>query len=164
MKLLKYFCKTTEIFLYNLLWYCPVLTWRIVWAAACPWGRAWRRPAARRGRGGGRSGSPGTRGTSCHRTPRPGSWSIVRVITSAPKRSIRRFVITEKAPTRAFSWLKADTTAFTFKTLLRHYAKRALSVDPTVSQRETRRGLLRDYEPSDGPFWSTSLQLSMERM
>ena len=34
--------------------------------------------------------------------------------------------ITEKAPTRAFSWLKAATTAFTFKTLLRHYAKRAL--------------------------------------
>ena len=42
--------------------------------------------------------------------------------TSASKSSIRRFVITEKAPTRAFSWLKADTTAFTFKTLLRHYA------------------------------------------
>ena len=33
------------------------------------------------------------------------------------------FVITEKAPTRAFSWLKAATTDFTFKTLLRHYAK-----------------------------------------
>ena len=29
------------------------------------------------------------------------------------------------APTRAFSWLKAPaTSAFTFKTLLRHYAKR----------------------------------------
>ena len=54
--------------------------------------------------------------------------------TSVPKSSIRRFVITEKAPTRAFSWLKAATTAFTFKTLLRHYAKRG--VDPTVSQRE----------------------------
>ena len=40
------------------------------------------------------------------------------------KRSIRRFVTTEKAPTRAFSWLKAATTAFTFKTLLKHYAKR----------------------------------------
>ena len=34
---------------------------------------------------------------------------------SASKSSIRRFVITEKAPTRAFSWLKAATTAFTFK-------------------------------------------------
>ena len=43
--------------------------------------------------------------------------------TSASKSSIRRFVITEKA----FSWLKAATTAFTFKTLLRHYAKRALN-------------------------------------
>ena len=29
------------------------------------------------------------------------------VVISAPKNSIRRFVITEKAPTRAFSWLKA---------------------------------------------------------
>ena len=34
----------------------------------------------------------------------------------ASKSSIRRFVITEKATTRAFSWLKAATTAFTFKT------------------------------------------------
>ena len=40
------------------------------------------------------------------------------------------FVITEKAPTRAFSWLKAATTAFTFKTLCK------TGVDPTVSQRE----------------------------
>ena len=46
---------------------------------------------------------------------------------SASKSSIRRFVITEKAPTRAFSSLKTATTAFTFKTLLRHYAKRALT-------------------------------------
>ena len=37
-------------------------------------------------------------------------------------KQIRRFVITEKAPTRAFSWLKAATITFTFKTLLRHYA------------------------------------------
>ena len=46
-------------------------------------------------------------------------------LTSAVKRSIGSttgFTITEKAPTRAFSWLKAATTAFTFKTLLRHYA------------------------------------------
>ena len=28
---------------------------------------------------------------------------------------------------RAFSWLKAPTSAFTFKTLLRHYAKQALT-------------------------------------
>ena len=36
---------------------------------------------------------------------------------SASKNSIRRFVIAEKAPTRAFSWLKADIqlSAFTFK-------------------------------------------------
>ena len=42
--------------------------------------------------------------------PRP------RALVSGVKRSIG-FTITEKAPTRAFSWLKAATTAFTFKTL-----------------------------------------------
>ena len=31
-------------------------------------------------------------------------------------------IITWKAPTRAFSWLKKATIAFTFKNLLRHYA------------------------------------------
>ena len=40
---------------------------------------------------------------------------------------IRRFVITEKAPTRAFYWLKEATTAFTFRTLLRHYANWVLT-------------------------------------
>ena len=35
--------------------------------------------------------------------------------------------VMEKAPTRAFSWLKAPTCAFTFKTLLRHYSERALT-------------------------------------
>ena len=33
--------------------------------------------------------------------------AVFSVPTSASKSSIRRFVITEKAPTRAFSWLKA---------------------------------------------------------
>ena len=54
----------------------------------------------------------------------------MRNIISAVKRSIGSttgYTITEKAPTRAFSWLKAATTAFTFKTLLRHYAKQALT-------------------------------------
>ena len=55
--------------------------------------------------------------------------------------AIRRFVITEKAPTRAFSWLKAATTAFTIKTLLRHYAKRAL----TARSLNVKLGPLRNY-------------------
>ena len=51
-------------------------------------------------------------------------------LISAANRLIGEVVqctITEKAPTRAFSWLKAPTSAFTFKTLLRHYAKQALT-------------------------------------
>ena len=50
-----------------------------------------------------------------------------QVSSSASKSFIRRLVNTEKAPTRAFSWLKAATTAFTFKILLRHYAKGVLT-------------------------------------
>ena len=65
---------------------------------------------------------------------------------SAANRSIgstTSCTITEKAPTRAFSWLKAATTAFTFKTLLRHYAKRALT-----PRSLPRRGLLCDCATS----------------
>ena len=51
------------------------------------------------------------------------------VLQTINRRSCIISIITEKAPTRSFSCLKAATTAFTFKTLLRHYAKR-------VSQRE----------------------------
>ena len=42
------------------------------------------------------------------------------VLGSAPSVPQPVFTITEKAPTRVFSWLKAPTSAFTFKTLLRH--------------------------------------------
>merc|ERR1712155_336972 len=55
---------------------------------------------------------------------------VSSVRNSAVKRSIGSTtgcIITEKDPTRAFSWLKAATTAFTFKTLLRHIAKQALT-------------------------------------
>ena len=33
------------------------------------------------------------------------------------------FTITEKAPTRASSWSKVPTSAFTLKTISRHYVK-----------------------------------------
>ena len=58
---------------------------------------------------------------------------IGTIIISAVKRSIGSTTgctITEKAPTRAFSWLQAATTASIFKTLLRHYAKPALNPHP----------------------------------
>ena len=67
------------------------------------------------------STSPQRTAASSHTAPVSAVWS------SASKIFIRRFVITEKAPTMALSWLKAATTAFTFKTLLRHYAKWALT-------------------------------------
>ena len=63
-------------------------------------------------------------------------WQITDILQSVDEavcvlvlqtKAIRRFVITEKAPTRACSWLKTATTAFTFKTLLRHYAKQTLT-------------------------------------
>ena len=42
----------------------------------------------------------------------------------------RSCTITEKAPTRAFSWLRAPTTTFTFMTLLRLCL---MDIDPTLS-------------------------------
>ena len=52
---------------------------------------------------------------------------LMAVASRARNEPSRGFTITEKAPTRAFSWLKAATTAFKFETLLRHYAKQALT-------------------------------------
>ena len=58
-----------------------------------------------------------------------GTWHTAVTHPALVLQTINRgiYTITEKAPTRAFSWLKAPTSAFTFKTLLRHYAKRALT-------------------------------------
>ena len=47
-------------------------------------------------------------------TPKPSSAAFSR---ASNKGYPKYFTITEKAPTSAFSWLKAATTAFTFKTL-----------------------------------------------
>ena len=41
----------------------------------------------------------------------------LNLLLSLKRKSIRRFVSTEKAPTRAFSWSKVPTSALTFKTL-----------------------------------------------
>ena len=51
---------------------------------------------------------------------------LVLVIFSAANRSIGSTTgctITEKAPTRAFSWLRVPASAFTLKAKLRNYAK-----------------------------------------
>ena len=56
-------------------------------------------------------------GSEMYEQKTKGALPIRSVPSSASKSSIRRFVITEKAPTRAFSWLKVATTAFKFKTL-----------------------------------------------
>ena len=107
-------------------------------AAAGGWrrrrrGRGWRRPRARTGRG--------------WLAPAPAR----RRLELANDPSV--FTKTVKASTRAFSWLKVQTRAFTFKTLLRHYAKQPFSFQPGEGP---SRGLPCDYEPSDGPFWSTT--------
>ena len=60
---------------------------------------------------------PNTNISSCPHCS--GRWSFKRRF---PK--VREyFILTEKAPTRAFYRLKVPTSAFTFKTLLRHFAK-----------------------------------------
>ena len=73
-------------------------------------------------------GGEWSEGGGCWHTLALEHWDmLLGALCTASKSCIRRFVITEKAPTRAFSWLKAATTAFSFKTLLRHYANRALT-------------------------------------
>ena len=52
------------------------------------------------------------------------------MLCSAPSVPQTVFTIMEKAPTWAFSWLKAPTSAFTFKTHLRHYMLTKLPVVP----------------------------------
>ena len=70
--------------------------------------------------------SPPPRPTSPIRAMgRPSRWGVgdsrSKKLTSTVKRSIGSTIgfYNHKAPTRAFSWLKAPTSAFTFKTLLR---------------------------------------------
>ena len=63
---------------------------------------------------------PRTRGTL------RGNYFLVLFSAPSVSQSIF-FTIMEKASIRAFSWLNAPTSAFTFKTLLRHYAKRVLT-------------------------------------
>ena len=60
---------------------------------------------------------------SLGRAGRSSAVGVSRVVLQTINR--RSCTIAEKAPTKAFSWLKAPTSAFTFKTLLRHYAKHA---------------------------------------
>ena len=73
------------------------------------------------------------------------------VASSASKSSIRRFVITEKAPTRAFSWLKVAATAFTFKTLLRHYAN--VKLGPRHNYFKGRAAIRHYANQTPRPLW-----------
>ena len=91
---------------------------------------------------------PGSESESCSRLPTIGSRSFAVIVgnfhnsstllflpptiwVSASEPSIRAandpsvFIITEKAPTMAFSWLIAPTSIFTFNTQLTLYAKQA---------------------------------------
>ena len=72
--------------------------------------------------GGGRGGGAGAR-----RVP-PRLLRGRRLPPARPHQEVQtQAACTENSPTRAFSWLKVPTTAFTYKTLLRHYAKQALT-------------------------------------
>ena len=60
--------------------------------------------------------------------------TLLMVAAVVLKTKVREdFIVTEKAP-RTFSWLIAATSASTFKSLLRHYAKQAFSVVVKSSQ------------------------------
>ena len=68
----------------------------------------------------GLSAGGGLAGLAAHLAGHPGRHLPAHTRGSAANRfigSTTGCTITEKAPTRAFSWLKAPTSAFTFKTL-----------------------------------------------
>ena len=71
-------------------------------------------------------------------TPAPCLWPV-ELETKLCK--VWSFTITKKVSTRALSWMKVATTAFTFKKLSRHYAKRAL----TPQSLNVKLGLQRNY-------------------
>ena len=98
---------------------CSTASWTLCWRRWCWPPRSWRR--------GGRSGRCWW-GTP---TAAPRRWPT-RVQHTLTTRRLN-FAITEEAPTRAFSWLKAPTSAFTFRqdTMLH---KQTLT--STVSRRE----------------------------
>ena len=76
------------------------------------------------------------------------------VLGSASKSSIRRFVITEKAPTRA-------SPGFTFKTLLRHYAKRVFTAHLVDVKLDTQHNYHKGLQLYDTPAClKTSLPFS----
>ena len=88
--------------------------------------------------GGGRELSPGSR---------------------ALNKGSRRFHNHGEAPTRAFSWLKVPSSAFTFKTSLRYYAKQTLTPRRFQPGEGPSRRLLRDCETyceTDGALHSTN--------
>ena len=51
----------------------------------------------------------------------------VRLVSTIELETNLREDFTEKAPTRVFSWLKALTSASTFKTMLRNHAKQMVT-------------------------------------
>ena len=90
--------------------------WR--WGGCSGWGScAWARP-------------PGTRTRRCPAPPRRGSragtqtsrrCNVIQRISAVDDLSAKLY--NHESRRRSYSWLKAATTTFTFKTLLRQYAK-----------------------------------------
>ena len=108
--------------------------------------------------GGGGSGS-------VHTQLRLGAWAVrTWPRTSAaddPSVSKSVFTITEKAPTRAFPWLNAPKSIFTFKTLLRHYAKRVFTAHLVDVKLDTQHNYHKGLQLYDTPAClKTSLPFS----
>ena len=100
-----------------------------------------------------------------HTQLRSGAWTVrTWPRTSAaddPSVSKSVFTITEKAPTRAFPWLNAPKSIFTFKTLLRHYAKRVLTANLLDVKLDTQHNYHKGLQLYDTPAClKTSLPFS----
>ena len=73
--------------------------------------------------------------------------------SAADDPSVSQLVFTIMS-TRALSWLKVHNSAFTFKTLLRNYAKRALTPQSLNVKLGPRRAAIRHYANQPArPWW-----------
>ena len=100
-----------------------------------------------------------------HTQLRSGAWAVrTWPRTSAaddPSVSKSVFTITEKAPSRAFPWLNAPKSIFTFKTLLRHYAKRVFTAHLVDVKLDTQHNYHKGLQLYDTPAClKTSLPFS----
>ena len=108
-----------------------LITWHVApWADTCLWSRGSSvapLPGSWLADGNPRTEETATRVPAPAPAPRPGRRSSGAVARASNERTFAKITLRKYSQSQ-FSWLKLPTSAFTFETLLRHYAKQAKHV------------------------------------